>query len=553
MAWGILDDHVLSHVPGTVNLAEKRDHEADRRGLKHGTGRSAHIILAPQPSDDPNDPLNWPYFKKLAIIFIIMYGSCLCASSIGPLLSAGTAVVAIDLKISISDVTVMSGYELLVAGCSGPFASAFSRKYGRRPVLLFSSAMGLIGTIIGSASNTYHTLLAARTIQGFAIPAYESLIFNVVADIFFVHERGTFTSIMSFVLAAVSNLTSVITGPIVTNLGWHYLFHILNACLGFQLILLFLFVPETAYERHNEAAQHEIERDIPFELGEGDDLEKKTSPAIQVEDTVAKPNDASIPPKKTFLQQLAVFSGTHSDENLLQLVAAPVLCFLNVAAFWVIAVAGAVTSFYVAQSYVAAQIFFYPPYNLSSSGVGFLFTGPFLGGMLGSLAFMLISDPLIVWCSKRNGGIYEPEFRIIPGVIGLISGAGICGYAAVTNSGGSMYAASTLWGVGLFGIFFVVTPANAYAIDAYREMVRRWVPVSGLEADCSTDIRDLHREHDVQELSVLRIQLFCEQLGGQPRTRPGFLCFRGHLVRIGVVCIADVYLGKEVPELVASP
>ena len=27
--------------------------------LKHGTGRFAHILLVPQPSDSPNDPLNW--------------------------------------------------------------------------------------------------------------------------------------------------------------------------------------------------------------------------------------------------------------------------------------------------------------------------------------------------------------------------------------------------------------------------------------------------------------------------------------------------------------
>jgi len=26
--------------------------------LKHGTGRYAHVILVPQPSDSPNDPLN---------------------------------------------------------------------------------------------------------------------------------------------------------------------------------------------------------------------------------------------------------------------------------------------------------------------------------------------------------------------------------------------------------------------------------------------------------------------------------------------------------------
>lgn len=58
--FGILDDHNLEHVPGTVILDDEvssatLSHEA--AGLKHGTGRYSHIVLAPQPSDDPNDPL----------------------------------------------------------------------------------------------------------------------------------------------------------------------------------------------------------------------------------------------------------------------------------------------------------------------------------------------------------------------------------------------------------------------------------------------------------------------------------------------------------------
>ena len=28
-----------------------------------------HTVLIPQPSDDPDDPLNWPKSKKLAILF----------------------------------------------------------------------------------------------------------------------------------------------------------------------------------------------------------------------------------------------------------------------------------------------------------------------------------------------------------------------------------------------------------------------------------------------------------------------------------------------------
>ena len=61
--FGILDDHNLEHVPGTVNLAnEACTSTVDQQalGLKHGTGRYSHIVLAPQPSDDPNDPLVRP-------------------------------------------------------------------------------------------------------------------------------------------------------------------------------------------------------------------------------------------------------------------------------------------------------------------------------------------------------------------------------------------------------------------------------------------------------------------------------------------------------------
>jgi hypothetical protein len=56
--------------------------------LKRGTGRDAHVVLVPQPSDDPNDPyvsysfdyqylnhyqhrLNWPRWKKEACFWTL--------------------------------------------------------------------------------------------------------------------------------------------------------------------------------------------------------------------------------------------------------------------------------------------------------------------------------------------------------------------------------------------------------------------------------------------------------------------------------------------------
>lgn len=182
------------HVPGTVILAEQEAHsEALTGNLKHGKGRYQHIVLSPQPSDDPNDPLNWPLAKKLALVSTIALGAATVAGTIGPLLNASLFVIALEFQRPIGDIAEVAGYQLLVAACSAPFVSAASRKYGKRPMFLFASAVPLIGTIVGSFAEGYNKLLTARIIQGFGAAAYESLIFAVIGDMFFVHERGLYT------------------------------------------------------------------------------------------------------------------------------------------------------------------------------------------------------------------------------------------------------------------------------------------------------------------------------------------------------------------------
>lgn len=52
--------------------------------------RSPHnhdIILVPQPSSDPNDPLLWPTWKKHVFFAILVYGTVL-VGAVGPLVAA---------------------------------------------------------------------------------------------------------------------------------------------------------------------------------------------------------------------------------------------------------------------------------------------------------------------------------------------------------------------------------------------------------------------------------------------------------------------------------
>ena len=67
MGLGVLEDHKLEHVPGTAPLNELGREVYNASGvdssiLKHDP--TGQFVLVPQPSDSPNDPYNWPRWKK---------------------------------------------------------------------------------------------------------------------------------------------------------------------------------------------------------------------------------------------------------------------------------------------------------------------------------------------------------------------------------------------------------------------------------------------------------------------------------------------------------
>ena len=62
MGFGVKEPKIVSgeHVPGTsllVDIGGGHVELADHSNLKHARGKNSDIILVPQPSDSPNDPL----------------------------------------------------------------------------------------------------------------------------------------------------------------------------------------------------------------------------------------------------------------------------------------------------------------------------------------------------------------------------------------------------------------------------------------------------------------------------------------------------------------
>lgn len=386
--------------------------------------------------------------------------------------------IALELKVSFTDVAVLTGFLLLASGATGPFVSAIARKYGKRPVYVTSSLLSVIGCIIGETAKSYNTLLAARVVQGLGVSAYESLIMASIGDMFFVHERGPRVAVVMFILAAVSNGVSIIAGVITANLGWSYNFHILLPFTALQFLLVVFFTPETTYRR-----KHIYDLDL---VGSEEDLDKlgriearaqqahsgettKNEHANpELENTVS--NVSVVPVRKTYLQRMALFNGVFVRDSILKMLLACPVILSNLGASYNVFVSGITIAWFVAVSVISSIIFSAPPYSYSAAGVGYTSTGPLIGGIIGTIFMMVFSDRVVQNMTKRNKGVYEPEFKLPLMSVGLVCNvAGTVGLGFAVQNMATVYLVVFSWGVMLFGMTVTAIITTGYALDAFRE------------------------------------------------------------------------------------
>lgn len=161
---------------------------------------------------------------------------------------------------------------------------------------------------------------------------------------YFVHQRGLRISLINFILNAASSLASIICGQVFQSLGWLWLFHMFQIFLVFQFVLMFLFCPETTYMR-----------DIRYETDLSRDRDEKLTELATIEhahkEHIAEPGHPAqeivIPKKKTFVQELAVWTGVYSRDNLIKYLLGPFLTLLNPAACYAVICSGLLNSWYV--------------------------------------------------------------------------------------------------------------------------------------------------------------------------------------------------------------
>ncbi|KAK5663370.1 hypothetical protein OQA88_3798 [Cercophora sp. LCS_1] len=399
----------------TMGHVQLRDHETNE------------IILIPTPSNDPNDPLNWSQGYKHYIAAVICIAMMMCN-----FLAAGPSIAIVKTTMdffpgahpgknpaffgaAVAQVSYFFTTAALMQGVGNFFWVPIANKYGRRPTYIFSYLLYTIAAIWLCFEHSFSGFLAARIIMGFGAGAAETIAPITIADVFFLHERGTVMALYTSFLAVGASLGVIISGLITIQHHWRVIYYVATPLIGFVLLLAVFTFPETAYIRETQGeklaatprlASTDQENAAKTDVERGNAEKSDTATTSDTE----RPS-TPVPAKKTYLQSLAIFSKSLTDESFLKLVIRPIGLICLPPVLWAALVQAVTIGFLVAIS-SNIDLAFHDTYGFESWQVGLCFVAAIVGSFFGIPAGGHLADIVADFFTKRNGGVRDPEMRL---------------------------------------------------------------------------------------------------------------------------------------------
>jgi EmrB/QacA subfamily drug resistance transporter len=133
---------------------------------------------------------------------------------------------------------------LLSASIATPIAGRLGDMFGKERVLIVVLFALAVGTVISALSTSIGPMIAGRGLQGIGGAVFP-LGIGIVRDEFPRERVATGIALISATFAVGGGIGIMLSGPIVENLNYHYLFWIPLVPVVFALVATWLWVPES--------------------------------------------------------------------------------------------------------------------------------------------------------------------------------------------------------------------------------------------------------------------------------------------------------------------
>ncbi|KAM0747942.1 MFS general substrate transporter [Meredithblackwellia eburnea MCA 4105] len=448
--------------PGTCLFDPPEQDETEEAIALKRHPKNHHIILRPQPTDSPLDPLNWSTLRKEAMFWTLLVGS-VCTGVIGPIIVPAFPTVAAAFNEPVAKIAQLNGVLVLFEGVAGVIFTVTSAFWGRRHTYLLCTIFQFVGCIWGATAQSYGSMYGARVLMGMGMAACAVALGSTITDCFFSYELGVKVALWQVTYVAAVNVAPIISGIITTNLGWRYCFWVLAAFQGAVLIAVILLCPETKYKPRSLPIK-------PFSNLEAKRLEEQLEHK-EKSSTFTSP-EAATPlrveeERLTFLSTLKFWGQRYDTESIWITIFRPVCVVFTPHIFWATIAYTLSFNWYVTTGAVYGQIYSGQYYDVSVKTNGYLAgVAPLIGTLASCLAFGPITDFSARWLSVKVHGTFEPEYRLVslaPAIVfTAIGGFGWAltvgpewHYLVSTSLAGFLFAGATL------GLCSVVAYANS--------------------------------------------------------------------------------------------
>ncbi|KAF2192660.1 MFS general substrate transporter [Zopfia rhizophila CBS 207.26] len=428
--------------------------------LRQPAGAGSNIVLVPHPSEnDPNDPLRWPTWKKHIAFTSVCAFTFLTNYAIGGLAPA-FYILHLEFNKSMTETSRLLLWPILVLGAFNFFWVPMANYFGKRPVFVLASLLLTLCYVWGACAQSFSSLMWSNIVAAFAGSSTEALGAAIVNDLYFLHERGAKMGIYMNAISGGNTLGPLICGFVVQSLGWRWHKWIAVIFTAINFLAVLLFVPETRYHRDSKVTGLDANNSASASE-EGVDVEKIASSGVR---EVAGPSSgrAAQVPKKTFVQELSLWSGVPSDTNLFKMFIRPfpmivypavIYSFLCYSISLVIVVAVNILNPFVLQA---------PPYNWQPQINGLINIPGLIGNIVGAYAGGDLVDIFCDWRTKKNNGIFEPESRLYMLIIPFFitpAGCIVFGYGVQETLNWT----SLFFGYGMISVALTATPTTTMA------------------------------------------------------------------------------------------